>query len=81
MYTLKIVRAGNYEDEVGIVKEELVYHEIGADSEILLYKANSEKDPVAKVIGDNKEILVYAEESAYLINEHGRTLQIINRVQ
>lgn len=80
MYTLKIVRAGNYEDNGLIVREEEVYHEVGLKPEILMYKFVDTSSPIAKVIGENDEVLIYQDESAYLVNEQGKTLKIINRV-
>ena len=80
MYTLKIVRAGNYEDNGLLVREEEVYHEVGIKPEILLYDTASREKPIAKVIGESDEVLVYSDESAYLVNEQGKTLKIINRV-
>lgn len=80
MYTLKIVRTGNYEDNGLFVREEEVYHEVGLKPEILMYQSSNRSSPIAKVIGEADEVLIYGDESAYLVNEQGKTLKIINRV-
>jgi len=82
MYTLKIVRAVNYEDNGSIVTEEKVYHKIGPKPEILHYLTSSTQGvPVAKVIAEGYDIYVYPNESAYLVNEQGKTLEIVNRAK
>jgi hypothetical protein len=80
MYTLKIVRPADYEDHGMFVKEEEVYHEVGVKTEVLLYHPTTKEMPIAKVISDGDEILIYCDESAYLVNQQGSTVRIINRV-
>lgn len=83
MYTLKIVRTVNYVDNGNLVNEEKIYHKIGSKPEILHYKNSSPAPdvPVARVIGETYDIYVYSNESAYLVNEQGKTLEIVNRAK
>lgn len=79
MYTLKTVETINGYIGVDYVKERESYHEIGVDSDVF-YINDQSGTFIAKVVSGDLEIYINSKQSAYLVNEQGKTLKVINRV-
>ncbi len=81
MYTLKIVQQDGLLQGEMKVKEREFYYSVGNNPEIIFYDSDNLPElPIAKVVTDSEDILVFREDSAYLVNDQGKTLKIINRV-
>lgn len=75
MYTLKLIKKSS--EHTGEVEE--FYYELGNDCKITYYNLVGSKF-IARVEAFSLELDILNDTDAYLINEHGKTLKVINRV-
>lgn len=76
MLTLKIVETVNEKVDGIFVREKEHYHELGFDPKVEYIE---DYGAVARVTASDISIFIHAKQSAYLVNDQGKTLKVINR--